>query len=216
MDARIRRDAEGPRVGPGGDEAAHGRGLPEHLPLHADVGLRHAGTEALPSGKPCGGRQGGDPDRPGLGKIPQTVLVPEIAVLHAVQPRLQGQFDALRPVHVGHDPETLPMGDADELGDLPVFQAASHEAARGLKVHDAGDHELDEIRLFLFGPLHQRPELRRSIEGMAHDPAVLLPFMGGKDAGAVLDPVFPGNLPGIGGSPQDVSPVPVIHHSGVP
>ena len=66
-------------------------------------------------------------------------------MLHRVDSRLCSRFHHLAAVGMGHTGKALFVGNVDHFPDLPGLQPFFAEDSAVVKIHDAGDHDLDKI-----------------------------------------------------------------------
>ena len=115
---------------------------------------------------------------------------------HHRQARLVGRFD--------HDPNLLPV------------QGFFREDAEPVQIHQAGNHNFDEIPSGIPHRSDQRPVRLPAVKAPADEAAVMAPLVNGKDRRPVCDAVLRRQRPGPESYPPAVPAVPQVHKAQFP
>ena len=95
-------------------------------------------------------------------------------------------------VAMGHDGHAFFVSDVDQLVDLGSGVAGLGEDTEMVKIHDAGDHDLDKVGTVGFHFAHQVVVFPEICISLADESAVVTGFAEGRQGCAVTDAVFTG------------------------
>ena len=116
-------------------------------------------------------------------------------MLDGVHPRLQGRRNGAVAVRMRHNGKSGRVGQLDHPADVLRLRARLRQDAEVVKIDEAGDHELDEVRPLLPCLVQQGAVFVLRVEAAADEGPIVPAAVDGKGWTAVIDAVFPRQLP---------------------
>ena len=131
-------------------------------------------------------------------------------MLHGIHPGLSRGQHRPRPVGVRHHRHALLMGNVNQLPDFFRFQPRLRQHAEPVKIHQAGNHNFDEIRPVFPGVHDYFREFFQILVLFADEAAVVPRLAQRSQRRPVGDAVLPCQLPGPFAHAPAVAAVPEI------
>ena len=165
------------------------------LLLLGEQALQHGVGIAPAADQIPDGRERRHPQRALLRHAEQYALREVGPVLDGVHPRLQGRRNGAVAVRMRHNGKSSRMGQLDHPADVLRLRARLRQDAEVVKIDEAGDHELDEVRPLLPCLVQQGAVFVLRVEAAADEGPIVPAAVDGKGWTAVIDAVFPRQLP---------------------